>query len=224
MFRGGIGIVYNSTSVVQLFGANGNSATTSLPGYGQYVGQLVNGVPSNVQPQFPNLTPNAGQPIGAVVGAPSYLDPNSDRPARQYQWSAGTSAKLRGISWFGRPTSGNRGVWWPVNAFGCSLSCDNIISQQTLSNSGFTIGNLADSSLLNTQWQNLTPTQLSTLASRGVHLPYANFPLNQTVRKALYQFPQYVGAGFFGHYPRAEYRTWPEPLLARPGTTLSKSN
>ena len=198
VIRGGIGVVYNATPVVQLFGANGNSATTSLPGYGQYVGQLQNGVPSNVQPLFPNLTPNAGQPAGAVVGAPSYLDPNSDRPARQYQWSVSLQREITRNFVVEASYVGNRGVWWPVNAFGCNLSCDNIISQADLTKYGFTVGNLADSSLLNTVWANLTPAQLSTLASRGVHLPYSNFPTNQTVRQALYPFPQYVAAGFFG--------------------------
>jgi outer membrane receptor protein involved in Fe transport len=43
VLRGGFGVVYNSTTVVQAFGAVGNNSTTSTPAYGQYVGQLANG-------------------------------------------------------------------------------------------------------------------------------------------------------------------------------------
>src|SRR5439155_12672725 len=84
VLRGGIGVVYNSTPPVGS-SAGANSVTTGTPGYGGTVGQLQNGIPTSLVPVFPNLTSNAGQVVGAVVAGPSYLDPNSDRPARQIQ-------------------------------------------------------------------------------------------------------------------------------------------
>jgi hypothetical protein len=196
VIRGGAGVVYQATPVFQLFGAAGNSATTGGVGYGQYVGQLANGTTGlALAPAFPNLTPNAGQAPGAVVAAPGYLDPNSDRPARQYQWSINLQREITRNFVVEASYVGNRGVWWPA----AGLTDLNAISVPTLSQYGFTVGNAADSSLLNTQLQNLTAAQKSTLAARGVVLPYSNFPLNQTVRQSIYPFPQYQGA--FGPGP-----------------------
>ena len=193
VFRGGIGVVYNATATVGS-SAGANSAVTGTPGYGQTVGQLQNGIPANLVPVFPNLAANAGQGVGAVVGAPSYLDPNSDRPARQVQYSVSVQREVNRDFVIEASYVGTRGVWWPAAA----LSALNALSVSDLARYGFTVGNPADSALLTPQIGQLTAAQASTLASRGVFLPYSNFPTNQTVRQSLLPYPQYTviaGAG-----------------------------
>ena len=82
---------------------------------------------------------------------------------------------------------GTRGVWWPAAA----LSALNALSVSDLAKYGFTVGNTADSALLTPQIGQLTAAQISTLAAKGVFLPYSNFPGSQTVRQSLYPYPQY---------------------------------
>jgi len=79
----------------------------------------------------------------------------------------------------------NRGIWWSAGA----LAPVNSMSQELLAKYGFTVGNLADGTALSTQ---LGP-QLGALAARGVGLPYASFPTNQTVLQSLMRFPQFTG-------------------------------
>ena len=186
VFRGGIGVVYNATPTVGS-SAGANSAVTGTPGYGGTVGQLQNGIPASLVPVFPNLAANAGQVVGAVSAAPSYLDPNSDRPARQIQYSVSVQRELTRNLVLEASYVGARGVWWPASA----LSALNALSVSDLARYGFTVGNTDDSKLLTPQIGQLTAGQLSTLASKGVFLPYGNFPLNQTVRQSLYPYPQY---------------------------------
>jgi len=193
VFRGGIGVVYNSTAPI-IGGAGANSDTTSTPSYGQWVGQLAGGIPTTLHPQFPNLNPNAGQGVGAIVAAPGFLDPNSDRPARQYQWSASIQREISRNLVVEASYVGNRGVWWPANGFGTALSSMNVLSVADLTKYGFTVGNTTDSALLTSLVGSLTPDQKSQLAARGVNLPYANFPANQTVRQSLLPYPQYTGS------------------------------
>jgi hypothetical protein len=193
VLRGGFGVVYAATVPVGVAVA-ANTDTTSTPGFGQWVGQLQGGIPSTLHPIFPNLTPNAGQGIGAVGGAPPFLDPNSDRPARQYQYSFSVQRELNRNLVLEASWVGNRGVWWPASA----LTAANAISVGTLAQYGFTVGNPADAALLTPQIGTLNALQLSTLAARGVNLPYSNFPKNQTVLQSLYPFPQYLAPGFFG--------------------------
>lgn len=187
VIRGGFGVVYTAT--VAVGGAVGaNTDTTSTPGFGQWVGQLQGGIPTTLNPIFPNLAPNAGQGIGTVVGGPSYLDPNSDRPARQYQYSLSVQRELNRNLVLEVSYVGNRGVWWPAGG----LTALNALSVADLARYGFTnFTSSADSALLTPQIGTLSALQKSTLAARGVVLPYSNFPGNQTVRQSLLAFPQY---------------------------------
>jgi hypothetical protein len=86
-------------------------------------------------------------------------------------------------------------VWWPAGL----LTALNALSVDDLAKYHFTVGNTDDSKLLTPQIAQLNAGQLSTLAAKGVVLPYSNFPTTQTVRQSLYQFPQYTGA--FGPGP-----------------------
>ncbi len=186
VLRSGFGIVYTATGFVG--GVASNTATGGTPGFGQWLGQLQNGMPSSVQPQWPVYTANVGQAPGSVVLGPAYLDPNAGRPARQYQWSLSLQREINKDLVVEASYVGNRGVWWPAGA----LAAFNVTSVADLTRYGFTVGNLGDATLLSRQIGQLTAAQKTTLAGQGINLPYASFPTSQTVRQSLLPFPQYT--------------------------------
>ncbi|MFM2124981.1 MAG: hypothetical protein RL328_1432, partial [Acidobacteriota bacterium] len=157
---------------------------------GQIVGQFRNGIPAQVLPQFPNFAADAGQPTGAVVAAPTLLDPNAGRPARQHQWSIGLQRELNRNLVVEATYVANRGTWWAAPT--ASLGALNIMSEQLLGRYGFSLNSAADGTLLAKQISALTATDRSALASKGVTtFPYAGYSTGQTVRQALLPFPQY---------------------------------
>ena len=88
VIRGGAGIVYGSLDLSSATGYASNAAIATTPAFGQIAGLLQNGIPPTVQAAWPTLNnPAAGQTPGAVVSAPSLLDPNTGRPARLTQWN-----------------------------------------------------------------------------------------------------------------------------------------
>ncbi len=185
VFRGGWGVVYSPVSVVS--GSAVTSATGQNVSFGQYLFQLQNGIPSNVQPQWPVFQSNVGQGVGVVTGAPTALDRNAGRPAKQVQFSAGIQREIGRNLVVEVSYVGNRGTGWPA-----ALSPGpNDLSVASLAQYGFTVGTAADSVLLRALWSNLTPAQLSTLSTRGVSIPYTGFPTSQTVRQSIRAFPQY---------------------------------
>jgi TonB dependent receptor len=198
VIRGGFGIVYSANSVQN--GGTTNSASTTTPAFGQTVGQLQNGIPSNVSIQWPTFSAAAGQPVGAVVTPPTglTLDPNVGRPMRLLQWNLTLQREIGRNIAVEAGYVANRGVWEEVSATpptgSAPLSARNAVSPQTLAKYGFTdFTNAAQSALLTTPISRLTAVQQQQLANMGFTLPYANFPTNQTVRQALVPFPQYSG-------------------------------
>jgi len=142
---------------------------------------------------FPNLTANAGQTIGGVVGAPTYLDPNEDKPARQLQYSASLQREISKDLVLEASYVGNRGVWWPAGG----LTSLNAMSVSLLNQEGFQIGNANDeAALVALESQALASTSiLNTLNSKPgfTFTPYSNFPITQSVRQSLLPYPQYTG-------------------------------
>jgi hypothetical protein len=207
VLRGGFGVVYSATGTTS--GNAQNSANAGTPGFGQLVGQFKDGIPSNVVPQFPNYASNAGQPIGAVVALPTFLDPNAGRPAKQYQWSIGVQREITRNLVVEASYVGNRGVWWPAN-----LSAVNAISQEMITGRGFSLASASDGTLLNKQISGLNAGDLSLLASRGVITPYSGYSTGQTVRQSLSPFPQYTATsgtlGFISQAPLG--KTWYDGL------------
>jgi len=187
VFRAGFGLVYTATG--QTTGSTSNTATTGTPGFAQTVGQLKDGIPAGVAPGWPIFTPNLGQPVGAVVGAPAFIDRNAFRPAKQFQWSVGLQRELSRNTVVEASYVANRGVWWPA----AGLNQVNTLSVADLAKVGFTnFTTKSESDLLTTVRSALSTAQLSTLASRGIVLPYSNFPSSQTTRQAILPFPQYT--------------------------------
>jgi hypothetical protein len=144
---------------------------------------------------WPTFSAAAGQGVGTVVAAPTFLDPNAGRPARLLQYTVDLQHEFSRNLVVEAGYVGNRGVWWEANSATNPLAPQNALNPQTLRNLGFTdFTSATESALLTTPISSLIPSQQATLAARGIgFLPYANFPANQTVRQALLAYPQYVG-------------------------------
>lgn len=190
VIRGGFGVVYNATS--NQTGSYSNNAASGTPAFGQVVGFLKDGIPSGTAAVWPTFAANAGQGVGQVTAAPTYLDPNEARPARLLQWNVTLQREIGRNFVVEAGYVANRGIWWES---GTGLAPQNALSAQTLQGLGFNdFSSATESALLTTPISNLSATQKSTLAARGIgFLPYANFPSSQTVRQALLTFPQYTG-------------------------------
>ena len=197
VIRGGIGLVYGSLDSSAATGAASNSASASTPAFGQIAGLLQNGIPSSVQAAWPTLNnPAAGQAPGAVVAAPTLLDPNTGRPMRLLQWNVNVQREIGRNLFVEAGYVGNRGVW---EVAGTSLAPQNQLSQTTLAALGVPSSNFSNATLstaFNTTISALTAAQKQALAAVGLtqFLPYSNFPQTQTVRQSLVPFPQYTGA------------------------------
>jgi hypothetical protein len=195
VFRAGFGIVYSPTSNAS--GSATSSANAGTPETNKWLFQLKDGMPPAVRPVWPAFDPANAQIPGTIVTAPTFLDPNAGRPARQYQWSAGLQRELSRNFVVEATYVANRVVW---NAGTNTLTSLNAISAADLAKYGFTdFTNANDASLLTATISTLTPAQRSNLAARGVNLtPYAGFPSTQIVRQALFPYPQFSvtnGAG-----------------------------
>ncbi len=194
VLRAGIGVVYNATSTAS--GSQSNSAQTSAvpANSGLTVGQFKDGIPTSVQPVWPSFDSGVGHPVGGVLaGMPTMLDQNAGRPARLLQWSVALQREINRNLVVDASYVGNRGVWW--NAPG--LATLNGISQQTLANYGFTnYTSTEEAAMLTSTLGGLTAARRSVLASRGVVLPYSNFPTTQNVRQSLRDYPQYANSVF----------------------------
>jgi hypothetical protein len=186
VLRAGFGIVYAPTNYAQ--GTVVSAVDSGTPGYGDYAFKLKDGIPSSIQPVWPNFDASAGALAGTVGAGPVVLGPGAGRPSRQYQWSVGLQRALTRNMVVEASYVGNRVIW--LNAPGLSIL--NKLSQSMLNQLGFQVGNAADSTLLRTTFANLTAAQKATLASRGIGLPYSNFPTSQLVRQGLLPYPQYT--------------------------------
>jgi hypothetical protein len=189
VIRGGIGVSYSSTGTFG--GFTQNTATAPTPAVGEDIFKLRDGVPASVDPVWPVFDPNLGHPVGSVVGAQTLLDPNAGRPSRILQWNVSLQREITRNLVVEASYVANRGVWQSNG----SMSTFNNVSEQLLAHYGFKLMDATDNTLLNTNFNNLTTAQKSTLANRGVIVPYPNFPTSgttaQTVFQSLRPYPQY---------------------------------
>jgi len=186
--RGGIGLVYNATSLAA--GTINSTVGTGALGPGQFLSTtLSQGLPAGVDPVWPDFRANLGQLPGTVVGAPTVLDRNAGRPARQYQFNITVQREVTRNFVLEASYVANRGAWWVA---GLSPGA-NDLTQARIAQLGFTIPVSTDATLLTSRsW---TAAQRSTLAGRGIVLPYSNYPTSgpnaQTVLQSIKPFPQY---------------------------------
>jgi len=192
VFRAGFGIVYGGTAVNNnaAGGLAGSSASNAQPTFGTPAAILAQGYPANGYPpawpnfdagQFPTQAPTPGT-------GPVMMDPNSGRPARQYQWSVGLQREISRDFVVEASYVGNRGIWWQAPV----LLNLNAITPDRLKAFGLDPTLAADQALLTSLLSSTTASQ------RGFNKPpYAGFPLGQTVAQSLRPFPQFTTIGVY---------------------------
>jgi hypothetical protein len=190
VIRGGFGIAYGFTAPSAGRIINSVITPTLQNGFDDF--QLQNGIPSRYQPTWPNFNAGFGfVPNTVNTLQASLIDPNSGRPDRTYQWNISVQRELSRNLMLEASYIGNRNIWQNTGLF----QDLNAVSPAILAKNGFTIGNLDDATLLNTQWSRLSAAQLATLAASDVTPPYASFPVSgpfaATVLQGLKPFPQF---------------------------------
>src|SRR5262249_296173 len=153
VIRAGFGVVYNTTSTSA--GGSVNSAASGTPGYGQIVGLLKDGMPSDVRAVWPTFDPAAGQAVGPVTASPRSLDRNAGRPARLLQWNVTMQREINRNLVVEAAYVANRGVWWTAN----DLAAVNYLSEPVLRSYGFNdFTSASEAALLTSTISNLSTT------------------------------------------------------------------
>ena len=192
VIRGGFGIAYGFTPITAGPIINSVVTPTLQNGFDDF--KLQGGIPSRYQPTWPVFNPGFGfvpNTVNALQAGVTLIDPNAGRPDRTYQWNVAVQRELNRNVVLEASYIGNRNIWQSTGGF----QDLNAVSAATLSHYGFTVGDLNDATLLNTQFSRLSPAQSATLAARGVGIPYSSFPTSgpfaATVLQSLKPFPQF---------------------------------
>ncbi len=196
VLRGGVGIAYDSVPFTG--GGVINSISTPILPNGFDDFKLQDGIPSRYNPVLATSNPSAGFIAGAInTNAAAFIDPNAGRPDRTYQWQASLQREITRNLVIEAAYVGNRNVWQAATGF----QDFNAVSVSSLQHYGFSVDTsakgLSDATLLNTNLNRLTASQLSTLASYGVSVPYSGYPTGATaptVLQSLKPFPQFSSA------------------------------
>src|SRR5262249_52243242 len=112
---------------------------------------------------------------------PVWMDPNAGRPARQMQWSIGFQRELATNTVVELTYVGNRGAWWQAPAM-LNLNAN---TPERLRSFGLDVTNTTDQQLL-------SKTFTSSDVTSRFKVPYAGFPVGQTLAQALRPFPQFT--------------------------------
>jgi len=198
VFRGGAGIAYDAVPFTP-GGVINSISTPVLPnGFDDF--KLQNGIPRDrYNPVLATSDPAAGFIGGAINTVPNgiVIDRNAGRPDRTYQWQASLQREITRNFVVKAAYVGNRNIWQSATGF----QDFNAVSVGALQHYGFTVDTsakgLSDATLLNTNLNRLTSSQLSTLANYGVSLPYSGYPTGATaptVLQSLKPFPQFSSA------------------------------
>jgi hypothetical protein len=198
VIRGGFGIAYGFTPITAGPVINSVVTPTLQNGFDDF--KLAGGIPAKYNPTWPNFNPGFGfvpGTVNALQAGVTLIDPNAGRPDRTYQWNVALQRELNRKLVVEASYIGNRNVWQSSGGSATTPGFQDInaVSVATLNHYGFTVGNLADATLLNTQFSRLSPSQIATLAARGVTIPYSGFPTTgvfaQTVLQSLKPYPQF---------------------------------
>jgi len=203
VLRAGIGVAYSSSSGGGQ-GAAGAAQTVNVPNTADPAMILSGGITNQGQPFrpiWPDIRPNLFPTPNTVSGAPTLVDNNSGKPARQLQWSFGLQREIFRSLVVEASYVANRGVWWRTSA----LAPYNLLTPAGLLAYGLDITNPADRTIL--------AAQIGTAAAKQFQnrLPYTGFPTTASVAQSLRPFPQFgalTGAGPLG-------KTWYDSLQAK---------
>jgi len=189
VIRAGWGVVYGNLSTYQYFtnsailGVGIDQLSFTSASFGEAAVVLRNGLIYNpADLRRVTLDPGARPSPGQVNSPNYYLDPNAGRPGRIQQWNLSVQREVMPRLVVEAAYVGNRGVWL-TGATG--LVSMNAISAQRLAAFGLNPASLADQQLLTSRIDS------PLAASRGFKLPYAAFPVGQTVAQSIRPFPQF---------------------------------
>jgi hypothetical protein len=209
-------LIYSQTGTTSLGIANAGTAATNTvlsSGLGTPAMYLQSGIPAQTIPTWPVISAGVF-PAGGATITPNLpmgvgmLDPNAGRPARQSQWSIGVQREITHDLVVEASYVGNRGVWWQAPG----LVNINAITPEILAAHGIDVTRSADQTLLTSL------VTSPTAVNRGITLPYAGFPANQTVAQSLRPFPQFGTIPAIGD-PRG--KTWYDSLQSKVTKRLS---
>jgi hypothetical protein len=233
VFRGGVGLSYGTAAEnAQLSYNVADFYTINAPGYGLSVfpNGIADGNPYRVNNPYgfaPVVWPNfdAGKyPFKTVSAAgvtlpPAspfiWIDRNAGRPPRILSWSVGLQREVSRDLVVEASYVGNRGVWFTAPSLE-NLSYNAQTTTFLMQRYGLDVVNSAtDRSLLTTPMGNAQTGQVSAaLIARGLGtLPYAGFPVTQTLIQALRPLPQWGFINPFLGPPLGA--TWYDSLQAK---------
>ncbi len=181
VLRGGIGLSYSMSQGGGQGSAGANTSFTN-PTFGAPAMVLSQGIPAPTP--WPDLVSNLYPSTAtSITAGPPVVDQNYGRPARMLQYNVGLQREISRDLVVEASYVGNRGVWWKTS----SLTDYNALTPQTLlANYGLDWSNPADRTILAAQLN-------SPAAGRFENkVPYAGFPLTQTVAQSLRPFPQFT--------------------------------
>ncbi len=223
VFRAGVGVSYGTApNQAQLSPNVGDFYTVSPVSYGEPATLLRDGNPyapgnrfGNPPIFWPDFRPNYPNEVAPGVRPPQspfiYVDRNSGRPPRIFQWSIGLQRELTHNLVVEATYVGNRGVWWTspllfVQGYN-PLTPDGLKSQY-----GIDVSVPGDRALLT------TPISSPTVISRFPWLAnpnnvYPGFPAGQTLGQALRPYPQWTGVPPFLGPPLGV--TWYDSLQSK---------
>ncbi len=188
VLRGGWGFTYGSTAADNFIGNNSiiglgsNTYTMSSLSYGQPATTLSTGLQYNPSSLYVvSLSPGIKPTSGQLDAPPSMLDPNGARPPRINQWNVSLQRAITNDLLVEAAYVGNRGVWEQANV----LDNFNAITPQRLAAFGLNVNSATDQALLSKTFTSGLPQ------ARGFQIPYASFPMGQTLEQALRPFPQF---------------------------------
>lgn len=187
VLRAGWGLVYGTTPDSSYFsnaiGVGWNNYSVTAPTYGTAPTTLSQGLvypPSALVGTLynPGLYPASGQ----ISPVPTWIDPNGGgRPPRVNQWSIDLQREITSNIVVEAAYVGNRSVWDQAN----SLQDLNALTPQRIASYGLNVLNPANQTLLKSTFASGIPQ------AAGFQIPYAGFPLGQTLAQALRPYPQF---------------------------------
>jgi hypothetical protein len=207
VLRAAIGLSY-SMSQGGGQGSAGANETVASSNFGDPAMILSQGIP--LSPIWPDLRANLFPSTStSITAGPPVVDQNYGRPARMLQYSVGLQREISRDLVVEASYVGNRGVWWRTASL---LDYNALTPQQLLSKYGLDWSNPADRTILAAQLN-------SAAAGRFQNkVPYAGFPLTQSVAQSLRPFPQFTSLGATGA-PLG--KTWYDSLQLKATKRLS---
>ncbi len=189
VFRGGWGLIYGATAGVQymtgspMIGTGWNSIAFTPSSFGVAPTTLAQGL---VYPasELTNASLNPGiRPDPGQLDPPSfYIDKNAGRPPRINQWNLALQRQIFPNLSIDVAYVGNRGVWLQ----GDNLEDLNGISNADLAAHGLNINSAATRALL------VLPMNSPQVIAAGFKIPYAGFPVGQSLAQAIRPYPQFT--------------------------------